>query len=157
MSNAILELCVLSVVCGAVLSFTPEGGTKAVMRLLCTAALICSILQPLMDFDFDSFTENVSYIQDTEDSFSKTVTASTEKIKCSVIEENCREYILDKAENLGVNISELKLNVYISDGLILPYSAEISGKGSDEKIKELSSHIQDELGIPKERQTWSCD
>ena len=55
MHGVIREVCALSVFCGLAMSIMPEGSVKRVAGVLCTAALLITVLTPLRDFDMDSY------------------------------------------------------------------------------------------------------
>ncbi|MBQ1703230.1 MAG: hypothetical protein II021_01985, partial [Oscillospiraceae bacterium] len=73
-----------------------------------------------------------------------------------IIESKLNEYILDKAEELG--LSGLAVSVrceWADEGFWYPTGAQISGNASEMTKEKLKAYIEAELGIPKERQIWS--
>ena len=78
-----------------------------------------------------------------------------DRLNRAVIEEQCEEYILDKAEELGANVFGVKVQAQWNlDGLWVPYSAEIDAPDIGSAKTALEGVIQNELGIPAERQMW---
>ena len=70
-----------------------------------------------------------------------------------VIEESYEAYILDKGENLGVEITSADVSVRWSDeGYWYPVKAEIE---AEQKSAELTDAISRELGIETENIYWS--
>ena len=72
-----------------------------------------------------------------------------------LISQQTEAYILDKAEELGANVSGVKVQAQWNlDGLWVPYSAEIDVPDIGSAKAALEGMIQNELGIPAERQMW---
>ena len=62
---------------------------------------------------------------------------------------------MDKAEELGADVSVVKVQAQWNlDGLWVPYSAEINAPDTGSAKAALEGLIENELGIPAERQMW---
>lgn len=156
MSSIILQLSALSVLCGAILTLSPEGGYKHIIRILCSAVLINSILTPVIGFDFESFALESAKLHQVEASFAEDVSESKSRLNRLVIHQQYREYILDKALSLGMNDIEVEVfTQWHDDGLWVPYSLDILGRWDYSQKQQLQTLIRDELGIPEERQHWT--
>lgn len=77
--------------------------------------------------------------------------AETKRQMTAIISEEAATYILDKADALGL---QLEVQVEL-DGNLLPWGVSLQGAASPYARSRLSSQIETELGIPKERQVWS--
>lgn len=142
-------------VCGAILTLLPEGGCKHIVRVLCSAALICAILEPVMGFDFESYAVESVKLRQMENVFKEDAGEISLRLNRTVIERQYCEYILDKAHELGLDSIEVTLDTqWHADGLWLPYYADITGRWDDSHKKRLEMLIRDDLGIPEERQHW---
>ena len=153
--ESIRQLCAVSLLCGAALSLTPDGGVKKVTQMLCTAVLTLAVLSPLRELDFDVYALETAKLREAEAG----ITANAEKIEDRlnriVIERQCEEYIMDKAGELGLDGIDVKVQAQWSlEGLWVPYSAQIIAGADEKAASELAGIIRDDLGIPTERQQW---
>ena len=139
MSGAIREICALSILCGAAMSIMPEGGVKRVTGILTAAVLLTAILAPLKSMDLESYA----------------LIAAHYRLNRAVIERECETYIMDKANELDIDIREADVEVQWSmDGVWLPYSACITGQSAPAQETALEDAVTAGLGIPGERVTW---
>ena len=158
MSNSVLQLCVLAVVCGAIMSVTPEGGAKKVSQLLSTVILLTAIVAFVGSIDFQEYAQQAASMEEIEKNYAKDFAESEKELKHLIIESRCREYILDKAEENGSWIYTIDFEFRNSeDSVFYPYSVEITGVWGPLQKKELTAVISSELGIPSERQQWTYD
>ena len=103
--DSIRQLCAVSIFCGAAINITPEGGVRRIMQLLCTAALTMAILSPIKEIDFDIYALETARLREAEAAINESAERIDDRLNRAVIEEQCEEYILDKAEELGANVS----------------------------------------------------
>ena len=153
--ESIRQLCAVSIFCGAAINITPEGGVRRIMQLLCTAALTIAILSPIKEIDFDIYALETARLREAEAAINESAERIDDRLNRAVIEEQCEEYILDKAEELGADVSVVKVQAQWNlDGLWVPYSAEINAPDTGGAKAALEGVIENELGIPAERQMW---
>lgn len=153
--ESIRQLCAVSIFCGAAINITPEGGVRRIMQLLCTAALTMAILSPIKEIDFDIYALETARLREAESAINESAERIDGRLNRAVIEEQCEEYILDKAEELGANVSGVNVQAQWSlEGIWVPYSAEIDSPDIGSAKAALESVIENELGIPAERQMW---
>ena len=153
--ESIRQLCAVSIFCGAAINITPEGGVRRIMQLLCTAALTMAILSPIKEIDFDIYALETARLHEAESAINESAERIDGRLNRAVIEEQCEEYILDKAEELGANVSGVNVQAQWSlEGIWVPYSAEIDAPDIGSVKAALESVIENELGIPAERQMW---
>ena len=126
-----------------------------IMQLLCTAALTMAILSPIKEIDFDIYALETARLREAEAAINESAERIDDRLNRAVIEEQCEEYILDKAEELGANVSGVNVQAQWSlEGIWVPYSAEIDAPDIGSAKAALESVIENELGIPAERQMW---
>jgi hypothetical protein len=79
-----------------------------------------------------------------------------ERLNRLVIEREYETYIMDKANELEIRLSEVEVEAQWNlEGLWMPYEVSITGKCSDKDKNQLSAVISANLGIPYERQRWN--
>ncbi len=154
-NDIVLQLCVLSIACGFMMYILPDGGSKSIARVLCTCVLILCILEPVLDFDFESYAVQNALLHETEAEFAGKAKESLDRLNKAVIEQEYCEYILDKAKEAGISKVEVTVSSrWDTHEIWVPYSAEINGSWNLEQKNKLETIIRDELGIPEERQFW---
>ena len=153
--DSVRQLCMLSVFCGAALSICPEGNVKKITSVLVTAGLILTILSPFKSIDFDDYALQTAKLSQREAELSADGAQISRRLNRIVIQQEYESYIMDKAAQLDLNILSLKVGVsWSTDGLWVPYSAEIAADTDEMKQRRLSGVITADLGIPAERQHW---
>ena len=158
MSGVIREICALSILCGVAMSITPEGGVKRVMGILSSAVLLIAILTPVRQFDFESYALELAKYKNSEAALSARGEDINERLNRLVIEDEYQAYIMDKARKTGIEVKEADVEVqWSTEGVWVPYSAEIISDAPPEMRGKLTEAIRSELGIPEERVTWNGD
>ena len=81
-----------------------------------------------------------------------------ERLNRLVIEQEYEAYIMDKAAEKNVAVKEAEVEAqWSTEGLWVPYTAEISSDAPPSQRAMLTEAIKTDLGIPEERITWKCD
>ena len=158
MSGVIKQLCALTIFFGAVISITPEGGTKKVIELACTAALTLTVLLPIKGFDIETYALELAKYKQQEAELATDGSEVSSRLNRLVIENEYETYILDKAKELAMAVSSVDVQVqWSTEELWIPESVVISGEYTAEQKKKLTGIIKAELGIPENMQQWSGD
>lgn len=148
----LLSVTAAAVICGAVLTLTSKKDMSSTMiRLLTGIFMTYTILSPLIDINLGNL-EYISevIVEDAEDAISHGKKIASREAS-EYIKTNLEAYILDKASSMQVNLdAEIfydhdngVINGVVLEGNVSPYAKET-----------LASYIADELGIPREDQTW---
>ena len=156
MTEALRQLCGLSLFCGIALGLMPEGGVKKAASIACTVVLVMTVLLPLGTLDISQYSLELAKYREIGEQLEERGDAFRDSMSRTVIEQECEAYIMDKAEAMGITVDTVKVRAFWnSEGVWVPESAEIrSGCGESEK-KRLSDLIFADLGIPAENQEWS--
>ena len=156
MTDALRQLCGLSLFCGIALGLMPEGGVKKAASIACTIVLVMTVLLPLGTLDVSQYSLELAKYREIGEQLEERGDAFRDSMSRTVIEQECEAYIMDKAEAMGITVDTVKVRAFWnSEGVWVPESAEIrSGCGESEK-KRLSDLIFADLGIPAEKQEWS--
>lgn len=156
MHGVLREICALSIICGVAMSITPEGGAKRVIGILSSAILIIAIVTPLKDFDFEAYALELAKYREQEAELTARGEEINERLNRLVIEQECQAYIMDKAIETGFEAKEAKVTLqWSTEGVWVPYAAEISGEATPKERLRLSESIMAGLGIPQERVIWA--
>lgn len=147
----ILTLAGAALFCGVVTEICPSGSSKNVLKLLCGVVMAIALISPLIKFDLPSYSLNMSKYRAAADEISLSAKEKADAFSRTIIEEECRAYILDKADILQVEVRDASVNLRWDDsGFWYPEECSIDG----EYNPELSALIESELGLGKNRQNW---
>ena len=79
---------------------------------------------------------------------------SGEEVMKTLIAQKAGAYIVDKGQSLGLQC-EVRVGVALDgSGWPVPWEAEISGAWTAEQKKSLSRAVEEDLGIPAQRQSF---
>ncbi len=149
-------LAAAAIFASVMLAVVPKGSFRQVAKLICGALLTFALLSPLKTLNFDKLAEFISKARLD----GREIAASSEKeavlLMKLIIQEETEAYILDKAAALGISGMQVEVTVKEGGQYPYPYSAKITCRASQEQINNLASLIEGELGIPADRQIWSC-
>ena len=96
-----------------------------------------------LELDFDHYQ---AAVEERQEELADTQTEAM----ASIIAEQTEAYILDKAGELGLEVTVRVETRTEGNGIPVPWSAELTGSWS----QALASALETELGIPAERQVW---
>ncbi len=152
--NYVLRIVIAAIVCAIARSLIKEKtATGKMVNLISGILMAVTILAPIATISFKNITnfyENISIDADAFVSDGKN--ASQESI-AEIIKSQTEAYILDKANNLGLQIAvEVELD---DSNNSIPCGVVISGAVSPYAKGTLGTYMQEELGIPKENQKWN--
>ena len=156
MTEALRQLCGLSLFCGIALGLMPEGGVKKAAAIACTVVLVMTVLLPLGSLNLSQYSLELAKYREMGEQLEEKGSEVRDSMNRTVIEQECEAYIMDKAEVLGIDVDQVNVRAFWnSEGVWVPESAEIrSGCGESEK-KRLADVIFADLGIPAEKLKWS--
>ena len=149
----------LSVVSAALLSalvlslLQKKGTAFVVARLLIGLFLGITVLAPWTKIEITDSIANISSIQDNADELVEMGKRLSDDSVMVIIKEKTQAYILDKASTMGLVLQAEIL--FEEDQLLQPYAVNLTGDASPYHRATLQQYIENEIGIPKERQTWN--
>lgn len=149
----ILSIVASSIICACVQTLIGRKGASAkLIRMLCGIYMTIVFISPLQHFDFSIYTDYFAGIMhEVNDTVSEGQNLAQQKRKEIIIQQT-QSYILDKASSFGVDV-EVDVNVS-DDATQAPNAVTIKGAVSPYVKKMLTNYIEDQIGIPKEAQTW---
>ena len=158
MQTALRSLIALSFVGGLALFLCPKGGPGQILKLLVTAVLISALITPLRDLDYDFLSLEEAKFSSAEAGLLQEAQQRESALKKQLFTQNCERYIEARAEELGVRIRRITVDVIgAGEEDWAPYSVRLEASGSPEAMEALCQLIRDTLGVPAERQVWSAD
>lgn len=147
---------VLSIACAALITslaqtLMPEGPVKTVGRLTCGMVLLAAMLRPLGQLDMETGEAWLGQWRLQWEENTRTLEQDYEGRVKKSIEEAAAAYILDKAAELGL-YAQVRVQCCGAQDSFCPYAAYVTGVGENSGRTELSRILEEELGIPRERQ-----
>jgi hypothetical protein len=140
-----------AVICALVMGLFPKkDGISGVTRMLCGAMMTMTLLSPIGKSSLEDLA-GLSSAMDREAAASVEEGKDLAKRELeTVIKSRCEAYILDKAKELGVQIS---VSITLDDAG-LPAGAQISGRLSPYARAELKRILEEDLLIGEAAQKW---
>ena len=127
----------------------PEGQIRKIFSFTGGLVLIVVLIQPVLGLE-------VGVLMEPLEEYEQQVSAQTEEIEKTVraeqeaiIEQNLEAYISDKTDTLEEGGTVRIRAETAEDGTVI-LSAELVGQPSE----SLAEYLEQELGIPRERQVW---
>ena len=148
----VLSVTAAAVLCAVVKTLT-EGkkGQEKVLSLVCGIFLLATALEPLDMLQMPSFANGTGQIEAQAQQVVDKAQAEASAQMAAIITQQTQSYILDKADTLGVC---LEVGVELNEEMV-PWRVTMTGEASPYARQRLEGIIQDDLGIPAERQVWS--
>lgn len=146
----VLSLITAALIGGILTGLLPGSSCGKALKLLCGIFLMAAVLRPLGSLtlpDLDTWLE--SWDREAE-AAARVGEDYLQAQKRQVISQRLEAYILDKAEQLG---AQLTAKVTL-DGQDCPEAVTLEGTWSQTQQEQLRQLLETELGIPKERQQW---
>ncbi len=152
------SICAASVFFGIALAMLPEGRERRVASLCVTAALVLMLLGLFRSFRWDSYAVSLAEMRSASDAISSEAETERRELNRLVIEQECGEYIMDKAADLSLSVRSVKVGARWSrEGVWVPDRVSIILAEDGSARTRLVSLIEAELGIPEEVQEWSIE
>ena len=153
LKDYILSVVAAALVVSVLKSVVGEKGTLcAMMALLCGLFLTLVVLTPVVKMDFSDVLEYFEEFSLDARDVSVTGQGMAEEEYRAIIKQRTETYILDKADELGLN---LNVEVTLSDDdTAAPVEAKLWGEASPGAKSQLQRILWEDLVIPKENQRW---
>ena len=151
----IISLTGAGMLTAAANALTPKGKVKNIVRLLCGVVMGLTLLKPFVGFDFTTLSGSLAKYRAESDGINTAILETNDRLAALIIEGRCRAYILDKAQEYGLDTVEVTVVVKRGDeGTWYPYETNLTVNGQEQNKVRLSEAIESELGISRDRQHW---
>lgn len=135
--------------------FLSKNAIKQTLRVITAASLIVIVLTPLLHPDLASYASALRR-EETSDLWDAEAAAEQDRLlNRTLIESECRSYILDKGKSLNVPIEDASVSLrWDTEGYWVPAHAQITVTYENERSDQLRDLITTELGIAPSEQEW---
>lgn len=149
----LLSIAAAALLLALVQALLPQGAVKRTATMAGSLLVILAVLSPLARLDYDSLARSISKLQVETESLRTGIEVGNRELMAGIIKQRCETYILDKAEQMGV---ELQVEITVSEGAGYPYptAAVLRGAVTEGQRQTLTDYIAENLGIPAEQQEW---
>jgi stage III sporulation protein AF len=144
------SVVVVSLLLSVAQTLIPEGSIRKIAAFTGGLVLLVTLLRPLLGMDLSRLDLDRSDYAAAIQARQEELTAAGEKELSSLIAERTEAYIWDKGDELGLSVTAKVTTETEEDGVPVPVSAELWGQRSE----QLAAYMEEELGIPGERQVW---
>ena len=153
--NYIQTLVYFAVFCFLALALTPEGSGKKAVGIACAAAMMIAIISPVVSIDLSDYSKTLTEYKLKDEEYADSGKIESENLNRLYIQDKCGAYILDKAKEMGADISEVAVTAeWSTDGFWYPVSCEVRYGCTEAQRAELEAFIGAQLGISKDEQKW---
>lgn len=144
------------IVCSIALMLSPDGRVKNALKILCAVAMCAAIVSPLSELDFDAYSKAMARCRLDAEQYADQGEQYSKNLNRTIIEGECRAYILDKADETGTELAEVTVTAeWSTDGYWYPQSVRLVTSGPAAENSRLAQIIEADLGVPRMRQEWS--
>ena len=135
-------------------SLAPEGGPKQMCRLAGALVLLLATVSPLLRLDEKALSRLTRDYQAASWETAGALEEENDILYETIIEERTAAYILDKAGELGISCQAEVEYRYGQEGVPYPDQVRIWGSWTQEQRQALERVLEEDLGIPPERQIF---
>ncbi len=150
LKNWLTAVLAVSMLISAAERLIPAGAVRRVASLTGGLLLLVVLIQPLTHLRDRALSLDFQARRDEAEARQEELRAQSQTELAELIAEKTEAYILDKAGTLGISCRVEVATAEGEGGLPVPYRAELDCAPSE----ALSAYLEDELGIPKERQVF---
>ena len=153
-----MEQWVLGITCASLVmvvsgALVQGSGGKRVCKLVGSLLLLMVTVGPVLGLNEEDWEKLLELDSNIMEEAEQALSEQNNFMYESIIAQETEAYILDKAEALGVQC-QVEVVVQWEDELPKPWRVELKGTWSQAQKDSLSRVLQEELGIPVQRQSF---
>ena len=152
MKEYVLSIIISAIISGIVSSFFDRNKSSGkIMHILTGILMTITVISPLKKITFSEFSNYFDNISATAGIYANEGKSINQENTAAIIKQSTEAYILDKAKNMGLDIS---VEVELNENNSVPCGIMISGDVAPYERDILCDYIYDTLGITRENQQW---
>lgn len=148
----LLGVACTALVLAAAEGLAPKGSVKKVCRLAGGLALLLAAVGPLLRLDSGLIARAAEEYWAASQRCEEGLAEKSNLLYQTIIEDNTAAYIVDKAEELGILCQAEVTCSNDENGVPCPWEVTARGVWTKERQAALSRLLEDDLGIPPQRQ-----
>ena len=146
-----------AILCALAERLMPEGAVRRVGKLALSLVMLFAMVRPLVQIPVESPADLFSEYQAQTAAQAQELEQGRDEAMKAIIEQEFAAYIVDKAEKLGAVCTAQVTCQAGENGVFLPRTAVLSGSFTPEQREALAQVLEEELGIPRARQTVEAE
>ena len=127
-----------------------QEGVKRVLHIAGGVLLIIVMIRPLLGVSLEEVGFSIAAYERDVESLTENFTAQQQEDLSAIIEDEVAAYIWDKTQSMGLTCEVTVEMKEGEEGVPLPDTVALSVPYHE----ELSAWLEEEMGIPPERQVW---
>lgn len=151
----ILAVTVYAILIALADSLMPSGAVKKIGKITGGLILMLGILQPMVTMDIESLYRSVNELEGGTASNGAALQAESQALWKSFIEEQLNAYVLDKAKELGADVSVSVQCGSGEDHALCPESVTVMGTLTEKQRSSMTKFLENDLGIQAEKQKFA--
>lgn len=138
--------------------FSEGEALRKAVRFAGGTALAIAVLGGAVRFDYAAYAASLRREMLAQQPETTQIQAETRRLSRLLIEEECAAYIRDRAQSLGVVLTDVKVTLaWNTSGFWYPVQTELTTPSGSGRSSALSAWIQSELGVAEDAQYWRED
>lgn len=149
----LLSITAAALLLALVQALLPQGAARRTAAMVGGLLILLTVLSPLAKLDYDSLAKSIAQLQMETETMRTGIEVGSRDLMAGIIKQRCETYILDKAEQMGL---ELRVEITVSSGADYPYPTAVTlqGTAAERQKQMLTAYIVENLGIPAAQQEW---
>ena len=153
MRDYILSIVASGIICAITNSLlSSKTATGKIIKMLSGILVCITVISPVTKISFSHIENYFDDLSLKADQYVSDGTDEAERYMSAIIKSQTEAYILDKAKNMGLDISvEVELD---ESNNSVPCGITINGAVSPYIKEVMADYIESRIGITRENQTW---
>lgn len=157
LSDWLIGVTAAAILCALADRLMPEGSVRRVSKLAMGLVMLAALLRPLVQVEASSPLDVWADYQARTAAQAQELEAERDQAMKRIIEQEFSAYIVDKAARLGAACTAQVTCQAGENGVFLPQSTVVQGNLSPEQQEALARILEEELAIPRDRQTIQAE
>lgn len=149
----LLSVVAISLFRSLILTIIPKGNINRIVSFLLMLLFVTVVVSPGLRIQTDTLAKSIAELRIESEQEGSGIEIKNREIIAKLIKDECEAYILDRARALGLDITaEIEMNN--NEDYPFPEMVIITGSISERDQNYISQIIENDLGIPIEKQEW---
>lgn len=152
----LLSVCAVSLLSSVLPVLLPQGRIRQVIKLSAGVLVMLAVISPIMQLDTERLARSLAMLRMQTEQMQNGIEVGNREILAELIKEDCEAYILDKAEQLGLDL-EIEIVMREEGDYPYPVAVTLHGEAAAAERSYMERVIEQDIGIPLEKQEWIND
>ena len=145
--NWLMGITCASMVMAVAEVLVPEGSIRRICRLAGGLMLLLAAINPVLNLDEGALSRALTEYRIAAQDYGDVLVEKNNLLYKTIIEEETAAYILDKAQQLGLDC-QVRVTCHMEGGVWLPWSVQVTGIAPS---ASLTRAVEEGLGVAGER------